>query len=205
MNERGSVADEQLVSLSRDGSLDAFNRLVERYQSAVYTLCLRLLGNAQAAEDASQETFLSAYRALPSFAGGNVRSWLLRIAANESKDELRRRKRKDVADSLNEMFDAQDAPIEIAGDDPPTEMIVEQRELAAALQAALLLIPFDQRQAVLLCDYYGFHYEEVAGMTSASIGTVKSRIHRGRERLRVILTGRPELFGREGRLDGRKG
>lgn len=205
MNERGSAADEQLVSLSRDGSLDAFNSLVERYQSSVYTLCLRLLGNAEAAEDATQETFLSAYRALRSFAGGNVRSWLLRIAANESKDELRRRKRKDATESLNEMFDAEDAPVEIPGDDPPAEVIVERRELAVALQSALLEIPFDQRQAVLLCDYYGFHYEEVATMTSSSIGTVKSRIHRGRERLRVILTGRSELFGDRARLEGREG
>ncbi len=205
MNEGGRTTDEQLVSLSRDGSLDAFNSLVERYQSAVYTLCLRLLGNAEAAEDATQETFLSAYRALHSFAGSNLRSWLLRIAANESKDELRRRKRKDVAGSLNEIFDAMDAPIEIPGGDPSGEVVVEQRELAAALQAALLSIPFDQRRAVLLCDYYGFHYEEVAAMTNSSIGTVKSRIHRGRERLRQILTGRPELFGDRARLEGREG
>ena len=105
--------DERLVLLAKDGDLEAFNSLVDRYQGAVYTLCLRLLGNREAAEDATQETFLSAYRALDRFQGGSFRNWLLRIAANESKDELRRRKRKDANASLNEMLDREDGPIEI--------------------------------------------------------------------------------------------
>lgn len=194
-------AGDQLVSLTKDGSLDAFNSLVERYQSSVYSLCLRLLGSPQAAEDAAQEAFLSAYRALPSFAGGNVRSWLFRIAANESKDELRRRKRKDPAGSLNEMFGNPDAPIEVPDPGDAVELIVERREVSEHIQRALLLVPFDQRQAVVLSDLYGYHYGEVATMTGASIGTVKSRIHRGRERLRKVLAGQPELFGNTRRLD----
>jgi RNA polymerase sigma-70 factor (ECF subfamily) len=195
------LADEQLVSLTKDGSLDAFNSLVERYQSSVYSLCLRLLGSPQAAEDAAQEAFLSAYRALPSFAGGNVRSWLLRIAANESKDELRRRKRKDPAGSLNEMFDNPDAPVEVPDPGEPLELIVERREFSEHVQRSLLLLPFDQRQAVVLSDLHGYHYDEIATMTGASVGTVKSRIHRGRERLRKVLSGQPELFGKARRLD----
>ena len=195
------LADEQLVSLTKDGSLDAFNRLVERYQSSVYSLCLRLLGSPQAAEDAAQEAFLSAYRALPSFAGGNVRSWLLRIAANESKDELRRRKRKDPAGSLNEMFDNPDAPVEVPDPGEAVELIVERKEVSEHIQRSLLLLPFDQRQAVVLSDLHGYHYEEIATMTGASVGTVKSRIHRGRERLRTVLSGQPELFGKARRLD----
>lgn len=194
-------AGDELVSLTKDGSLDAFNRLVERYQSSVYSLCVRLLGSPQAAEDAAQEAFLSAYRALPSFTGGNVRSWLLRIAANESKDELRRRKRKDPAGSLNEMFGNPDAPIEVPDPGDPVDLIVERMELNEHIQQALLLLPFDQRQAVVLSDLYGYHYDEVATMTSASVGTVKSRIHRGRERLRKVLADEPELFGNLRRLD----
>ena len=204
MDGLANLPDERLVSLSRDGVLDAFNSLVERHQSAVYSLCLRLLGDPQAAEDAAQESFIAAYRGLSGFGGGNLRGWLLRIAANESKDELRRRKRRGPADSLNEMFDAEDAPLEVAGNDPPSDLVVQRNEIAAALQAALLRLPFDQRQAVVLCDYHGFHYEEVASMTSASVGTVKSRIHRGRERLRSILSENPELFPQSGRLEGRE-
>lgn len=197
-------SDDRLVSLSRDGNIEAFNSLVERHQAAVYTLCLRLLGHSQSAEDAAQETFLAAYRGLSGFAGGSARSWLLRIAANESKDELRRRKRRVVADSLNEIFDAEDTPVEIAGKDPPPELLAERAEMTRVLEAALLRLPFDQRQAILMCDYYGFHYEEVAAMTSSSMGTVKSRIHRGRERLRSLLSPQRELFERPGRLEERE-
>jgi RNA polymerase sigma-70 factor, ECF subfamily len=200
-SEGTDPADERLVSLSKDGALDAFNSLVERHQGAVYTLCLRLLGSPQAAEDATQEAFLSAYRALASFAGGNIRAWLLRIAANESKDELRRRKRKDPAGSLDEMFDREDAPIEIPDTAESTEVAAERLELGVAVQDALLQLPFDQRHAVILSDLYGYHYDEIAEMTASSVGTVKSRIHRGRERLRTIVERQPELFGRVRRLE----
>jgi RNA polymerase sigma-70 factor (ECF subfamily) len=192
--------DERLVSLSKDGSLDAFNSLVERHQSSVFSLCLRLLGSPHSAEDATQETFLSAYRALESFAGGNVRSWLLRIAANESKDELRRRKRKDSAGSLNQMFDNEEVPIEVPDLSEPTESIIERQELGEALQELLLLLPFDQRQAIVLADVQGYHYEEIASITGSSIGTVKSRIHRARERMRKLIAERPELLGHSRRL-----
>lgn len=200
MGEGLEPTDERLVSLSKDGSLDAFNSLVERYQRAVHNLCLRLLGSPQAAEDATQEAFLSAYRALDRFDGGNVRSWLLRIAANESKDELRRRKRKDTAGSLNQIFDTADVPIELPDQTESIEQLIERKELSGQLQAALLAIPFDQRQAIVLSDIYGYRYDEIAIMTATSVGTIKSRIHRGRERLRKVLAVEPELFSTSGRL-----
>jgi len=194
--------DERLVSLSKDGSLDAFNSLVERHQTAVYNLCLRLLGQPQAAEDAAQEAFLSAFRALPRFAGGNFRSWLLRIAANESKDELRRRRRKDASASLSQIYDNSELPLEPADDVAGTELLYERKEAEAAIQTALLELPFDQRLAVTLCDLQGLPYEAVATATGASLGTVKSRIHRGRIRLREVIMTNPELFGVARRLDG---
>jgi RNA polymerase sigma-70 factor (ECF subfamily) len=196
VSEEVQPADEHLVTLCRGGSLEAFNELVDRHQGAVYGLCLRLLGSPQAAEDATQEAFLSAYRAVHSFSGSNVRGWLLRIAANESKDELRRRRRKDSGRSLDEMFDREGAPIEVPDASPGAEQLVEQVELQAGLQRALDRLPFDQRQAVVLSDVYGYRYDEIVEMTGASLGTVKSRIHRGRERLRTLLLEEPELFGR---------
>lgn len=194
--------DERLVSLSKDGSLEAFNSLIERYQAPVYNLCFRLLGHGQAAEDATQEAFLSAFRALPSFAGGSFRSWLLRIAANESKDELRRRRRKDASVSLSQMYDNSTAPLEPPDDVPGAELLYEQKELASEIQRALLKLPFEQREAVILCDLQGMPYEAVARITGSSLGTVKSRIHRGRGRLRKIVAKNPELFGITRRLDG---
>ena len=130
--------DKSLVSLSKDGDLAAFNSLVDRYERDIYNLCYRILGDRQAAEDAAQESFLSAYRSLARFAGGNVRSWLLRIAANQSKDELRRRKRKDRAASLDQMFDTIGAPVEVPDQTQSSEQAFEDKERAELLQLLLL-------------------------------------------------------------------
>ena len=195
MDTGGDPTDGRLVLLAKDGNLDAFNSVVERYQAAVYSLCYRLLGQREAAEDSAQEAFLSAYRAMQRFEGGNLRSWLLRIAANECKDELRRRKRKDAGISLDDGGDDGDEPIEVADHRPGAEALLLSHEMGETLEQLLLLIPFEQRQAILLVDVYDFQYEEVATMTATSVGTIKSRIHRGRERLRRLLTERRELFG----------
>lgn len=202
MSAEPGLTDERLVSLSRDGDLSAFNRLVERYQSPVYSLCLRLLGNREAAEDATQEAFLSAYRAIDRFAGPSFRPWLLRIAANQSKDEWRRRRRKDTAMSLDEIFGSFETPIEVPDESPGAETVAENVELAEIVQRAMLSLPMDQREAVALVDLHGYHYEEVAGITGASVGTVKSRVHRGRERLRQVFMARPELLAAYRRLEG---
>ena len=201
MTDALEPSDEHLVSLSKDGSLDAFNSLVERYQAAVYNLCLRLIGDSAAAEDAAQEAFLSAYRSIQRFEGGNLRSWLLRIAANQSKDELRRRTRRGPHDSLS-ASDPDDPPIDLPDSGESADQYVERMAIGKGIQQALLQLPFEQRQAVLLSDLHGYHYEEIALIAGSSVGTVKSRIHRGRERLRTILSSQPELFGHHGRLEG---
>jgi len=186
--------DKSLVSLSKDGDLAAFNSLVDRYERDIYNLCYRILGDRQAAEDAAQESFLSAYRSLARFAGGNVRSWLLRIAANQSKDELRRRKRKDRAASLDQMFDTIGAPVEVSDQTQSSEQAFEDKERAELLQLLLLELPEDQRKALILVDLMDHRYEEAAEVLQLSVGTVKSRIHRGRAKLRSILSKRPELL-----------
>ncbi len=198
------ASDEQLVLLSKDGDLGAFNSLVERYQTQVFNLCYRLLGNRQSAEDATQEAFLSAYRAIGTLAGGSVRSWMLRIAANQSKDELRRRGRKDQASSLDQLFEAYDVPIEVPDSAPAPDTVAMNHELARALQLALLELPHDQREAIVLADLHGYRYEEIAEMTGTSEGTVKSRIHRGRNRLRDLLSPHGELLAMIDRQEGQR-
>jgi RNA polymerase sigma-70 factor (ECF subfamily) len=194
-------SDERLVLLAKDGNLEAFNSLVDRYQGAVYSLCLRLLASREGAEDATQEAFLSAYRALASFQGGSFRSWLLRIAANESKDELRRRKRKDAGSSLEEIFDRSESPVEVPDPQEGADILFERKEFGEMLEVALQELPAEQRQAVLLVDLYDYQYEEVARLTGASVGTIKSRIHRGREKLRKVLLAHPELLKQWRRLE----
>lgn len=194
------VPDERLLARARDGDLASFNVLVERYERAVYNLCYRLLGRREPAEDATQEAFLSAFKGVHAYAGGSARSWLLRIAANECKDELRRRVRKDRADSLDVMFDSEDHPVEVPDPIETVEMFVLQQEEAETIQRLLLTLTFEQREAIVLVDLYDYRYEEVATMTGASVGTVKSRIHRGREKLRQAIESDVELSGLARRL-----
>ncbi len=194
------ISDEQLVSLSKDGNLSAFNSLVASYERQVFNLCLRLVGDRQAAEDATQEAFVSAFRGIRSFRGGSVRSWLLRIAANQAKDELRRRRRRPVTTPL-----VSDDPDERPVDPPdhargPAER-VEDRELAIALRDALATLPFEQRQVILLVDYQGLDYSEAAEAAATSLGTIKSRLHRGRDALRRYIHANQEQFGARWRRD----
>lgn len=195
-----AIPDEQLVSLSKDGNLGAFNSLVATYERQVFNLCLRLVGDAGAAEDATQEAFVSAFRSIHSFRGGNFRSWLFRIAANQAKDELRRRKRRPATTSL---ISDDDDKFEFEHPDPgkgPADH-TENRELADALAAGLQGLPFEQRQVVLLIDYHGFDYAEAAEAADTSLGTIKSRLHRGRDALRQYVLANPELFGSRWRQD----
>jgi RNA polymerase sigma-70 factor (ECF subfamily) len=178
--------EEELIARSRTGDLAAFNQLVERYQASVYNLCLRMLGAPQPAEDAAQEAFISAYRHLDKFRGGVFRAWLLRIAANACYDELRRRKARPAA-SLDESRGEDERTIEAPSPDPTMEEHAERLELRAALESALGRLPDEQRLAIILCDVQGLDYVEIAEVMRCSLGTVKSRINRGRSRLRAIL------------------
>src|SRR3954470_539393 len=113
--------EERQLEAARHGALDAFNWLVLRYQTRVYNLCYRMLSDPDAAADAAQETFISAYRAMPRFQGGQFRAWLMRIASNECLDTLRRLKRHPVQSLDHAAYDdgAEDAePLQVADFDP---------------------------------------------------------------------------------------
>lgn len=185
-----------LVERARSGELDAFNCLVEMYQRPVYNLCLRMLSSQQAAEDAAQEAFISAYRSLDSFRGGSFKSWLFRIASNACYDELRRLKARPSRplDQGSPRDGDDDRPLEIADDGMTPDEHMANVELGEALRWALMELPADQRLAVVLCDVQGFDYAEIAEITETSLGTVKSRINRGRSRLRDLMRERPELL-----------
>jgi RNA polymerase sigma-70 factor (ECF subfamily) len=192
------IADEeQLIRSSREGDLDAFNTLVQAYQRQVYNLCLRML-NPAAAEDAAQETFITAYRRLSSFRGGSFRAWLLRIASNTCCDELRRHRSRPAAslDAALEAGSPADVPSNLAG--PEEEAL--RRELGQHLQQGLAALPTDQRLVIILRDIHGLSYEELTEALGCSLGTVKSRIARGRARMREYLMARRELLPRQFRL-----
>jgi RNA polymerase sigma-70 factor (ECF subfamily) len=185
------VPVESLLDRARAGDLLAFNALVEEHQGIVFNVCLRMLGSRQAAEDAAQDAFISAWRNLSSLRGELFRPWLLRIAANACRDELRRRARRPSA-SLEGAFE--EGMPEPTDPDPAPEASLLGAELRGNIEEALLQLPEDQRLAVVLCDIQGLEYEEIAAAMRANIGTVKSRLSRGRAKMRRILLSRPELL-----------
>jgi len=180
-----------LIERARDGDLDAFNDLVTCYQDHLFALVARMVPDRDQASDAVQEAFFSAFRNLNSFRGGSVRSWLSRICINAAMDAQRARKRRPVQ-PYPELEDDSWQPR--AGDETDPQRIVMAGERTRVLQDALSRITPDQRAAIVLFDIEGYDYAEIAEMTAVSLGTVKSRIHRGRLGLRQVLKGRMELF-----------
>lgn len=183
--------DLHLVERATDGDLDAFNALVESHQDHLYALVVRLVPDRDQAADAVQEAFLHAYRNLRSFRGGSVRSWLGRIAINAALDAQRARRRRPAQPYPELEDDAWQPP---AGEASDPERTAVARERIRALDEALARISDDQRTAIVLFDVEGYDYLEIAEITRVSLGTVKSRIHRGRLALRELLADRLELF-----------
>jgi RNA polymerase sigma-70 factor (ECF subfamily) len=193
--------DERLVAAAHGGSLDAFNTLVARYERPAYGLAFRLLNDAAAAEDVTQESFIAAWSNLGSYRGGIFKSWLLRIVANRCYDELRRRQRR-PADSLDAL------PVEPAGDwtsqspaEAPDDYAL-RREISQHLRQSIDHLPTDQRLTLILSDVEGHSYEEIAEITGVNLGTVKSRLSRARARLRDDLRRTGELLERYFRQHG---
>jgi RNA polymerase sigma-70 factor (ECF subfamily) len=180
-----------LLERAREGDLDAFNDLVVVYQDLLFALVVRMVPDRDQASDCVQEAFFSAYRNMSSFRGGIVRSWLSRIAINAAMDTQRLRKRRPV-DPYPELEDDSWQPPADASADPVTTALETERH--RALNRALAEVTDDQRAAIVLYDIEGYDYAEIAQMTGVSLGTVKSRIHRGRIALRGLLADQMELF-----------
>jgi RNA polymerase sigma-70 factor, ECF subfamily len=180
-----------LLERAREGDLGAFNDLVTLYQDQLFALVVRMVPDRDQASDCVQEAFFSAYRNLKSFRGGSVKSWLNRICVNAAMDIQRARKRRPVQ-PYPEFEDEAWQPK--AGVEADPEITALDGERTRVLAAALADITADQRAAIVLYDVEGYDYAEIAEMTGVSLGTVKSRIHRGRLALRALLEDRMELF-----------
>lgn len=185
-------ADAELVTRSVRGDLSAFNQIVDRYQSQVYNVAARTLGSRVAAEDVTQETFISAYKAISGFRGGSLRAWLLRIARNQCFDHLRSIKRRPES-SLEEAFE-DTGFVQPASADSLPETQALTAELGRAISRAIHALPLDQRITLLTIDVQGLSYEETAQAFGVSIGTVKSRLSRARSKVRDLLAREAELL-----------
>jgi RNA polymerase sigma-70 factor (ECF subfamily) len=197
------VDEIALIQAARGGDLDSFNRLVLAYQDLVYIHAFRLIGEEESADDATQNTFISAYNHLGSFRGGSFKAWLLRIVTNACYDELRRRKRRPTV-PLEPLDDAgeevESASWMVDPVDQPEEQ-VQRIELQNAIQHCLDNLPNDFRSTVIMVDVQGLDYFEAAKALGKPIGTIKSRLARARLRLRDCLNRFAELLPSGFRLE----
>jgi RNA polymerase sigma-70 factor (ECF subfamily) len=186
--------DEQaLIASARKGDARAFNQLVMLYQSMAYNLAYRILGDPDAAADATQNAFISAYKAIRKFRGGSFKAWILRIVTNACYDLLRRKQRR-PAESLDDLPVEQDHVRYLQDPAAQPDELLERQELNAVIQAGIRTLPADQRIVVALSDIQGLSYQEIAEVSGASLGTVKSRLSRGRSKLRDYLRQHGELL-----------
>lgn len=182
-------ADWLLVQQCAAGREEACTRLVTDHQRMVYQLALHLLGDPDEALDLSQEVFLKVFRTLPQFRGhSTLRTWIYRIVVNQASNRQRwwRRRRRALQVPLDEVAVAQSEALALRSAIQP-DRVLQQRETQARVWRALNALPFDQRAAIVLREIDGLSYEEIAAALGVALGTVKSRLARAREGLRLAL------------------
>ena len=179
--------DEELVAKSIGGDADSFNELVVRWERPIYALAYRTIGREDDARDVCQETFLRAFRALPGFRGqAKFSSWLYRIALNLCRDWMRRERRTPVVQTPEDVD-----LMELAAAREPSESIedrVARNDLSRLVERAMTLLPEEQRTAIVLKEYHGLTFQEIADLVGCPLSTVKTRLYQGLTVLRRELT-----------------
>jgi RNA polymerase sigma factor (sigma-70 family) len=188
-----------LVASARQGDGRAFNQLILLYQSMVYNLAYRILGDPDAAADATQDAFIKAFKAIRKFRGGSFKAWILRIVTNACYDQLRVKQRRPT-DSLNDLDIEQDHVRFLRDPAEQPDELLERQQLNQMIQAGIGSLPAEQRIVVVLSDVEGLSYNEIAEAMGLSVGTVKSRLSRGRARMRDYLVQHGELLPSRYRL-----
>jgi RNA polymerase sigma-70 factor (ECF subfamily) len=177
--------DEDLVVAFQSGDIPAFDQLVRRWDRKIQGVIYRLVGNHDEARDLSQEAFLKAYRALGTFKQeARFSSWLYQIAINATRDRLRRRRRR-LDLSLDDVEEKGEASLRDAG--PSALDLIESNDLARAVAAAMAALSDEQREVVILKEYEGLTFPEIAETLDVPLSTVKTRLYRGLGQLRLRL------------------
>jgi len=183
-----SKAREQTQEMA--AAVPTWDEIVERHSDRVYRLAYRLTGNRPDAEDLTQEVFVRVFRSLDTYTPGTFEGWLHRITTNLFLDQARRRQRIRFDALSDERAERLSSP------QPAPETVFTERTFDDDVERALATLPPDFRAAVVLCDVEGLSYEEIAEIMGAKLGTVRSRIHRGRAMLRDALAHRAPRKGR---------
>jgi len=180
--------DEELIALAAAGDVDSFNQLVVRWERPMYALAYRTLGDPEDARDVCQETFLRAFKALRGFKGqAKFSSWLYRITLNLCRDWLRRERRAPALDPL-ETVTLVDADAADGG--KSVEELVVRRDLSRLVEQAMSTLSEEQRTAIVLKEYHGLTFQEIADVLGCPLSTVKTRLYQGLSVLRRELERR---------------
>ena len=183
--------EQDMLERAARGDAAAFNQLMEQHERRMYAVALRMCGNREDAQDCLQEAMLRVYRAIGGFKGqSSFSTWVYRITMNTCLDELRRKKNRQNT-SLDNLRDMGWSP---ADETNAPEKQAMRSELRRNLNRAIRELPEEMRAAVVLRDIQGFSYDEIARMLEINVGTIKSRISRGREKLREKMKENAELF-----------
>jgi len=192
------VASDPAETPLSEWDLPTWEDIVRVHSARVYRLAYRLTGNQHDAEDLTQEVFVRVFRSLSSYTPGTFEGWLHRITTNLFLDTARRKQRIRF-EGLGD-----DVAQRLAGSELTPAQVFDERHLDSDVQAALKALPPDYRAAVVLCDIEGFSYEEIAATLGVKLGTVRSRIHRGRAQLRTALEHRRRPAARRTRRPVRR-
>lgn len=190
LTTRTSQTDEELVTLATAGDLDCFNQLVARWERPIYALAYRTLGREEDARDVVQEAFLRAFRGLRGFRGqAKFSSWLYRITLNLCRDWVRRERRAPVV-QLPEGVDPIDMADERVAPSESVEDLVARKQMSEAVGRAMAELPEEQRVAILLKEFHGLTFQEIADQLDCPLSTVKTRLYQGLSVLRRRLERR---------------
>lgn len=185
-----------LIEKSKNGDIQSFEKLIEKYQVVAFNIAYKMIGNKEDASDIAQEALIKVFKSLKNFRGdSSFSTWFYRIVTNKCIDEIRKMKKVKVY-SLDKEFETDDGSynIEISDNKYLPDRLYEIKEKKELIQAALKRVPEKYRTVLILRDMQGFAYEEISEITNNPLGTIKSRISRGRSLLKEILIKDSELF-----------
>ncbi len=181
-------AEKILLAKAKNGDIASFERLIEKHQKTAYNIALRTVGNEEDAKDLTQDALIKVYKNIHRFReDSSFTTWLYRIVVNTCKDEMKKKKLSVI--SIDKEVDTGESQVklEIPDESSSPERVLETAELNNVIQDAINTLPEQNRIAVVLRDIQGFSYEDISKLIDCPVGTVKSRINRGRKILRDIL------------------
>ncbi|MCI5892602.1 MAG: sigma-70 family RNA polymerase sigma factor [Clostridiales bacterium] len=190
--------ENKLIKKAQKGDADAFEKIISEYQNVVYSVAYRYADNAEDAADMSQEIFLKMFRNINTFQfKSKLSTWIYRVATNTCIDLVKKTKNVRNTYSIDDGYENSDGETkfnEIADDSSQPDIAVENGEIRDVINMAISRLSDDYRLVIILRDIQGLSYDEISEIVGCSVGTVKSRISRGRKNLREILFEDRELF-----------